>query len=275
MNIANRTERPSTHPGDLRDPRRPVVALAREHPGAHRYPRHRHLRGQLLYASSGVMTVSSRAGAWVVPPQQAVWIPPGTEHEVGNEGPLAMRSLYVHPGAAQRLPRACSVLNVTPLLRELILRLVAMPEDEQEGDRGLRLAGVILDELEGLEPTPLHLPLPQDPRVRALVDTLLAAPADRRPLAELARGAGASERTLARIFRRETGLSYGEWRRRLRLLGAVSRLARGEPVGVLAYDLGYGSPSAFIAMFRRVLGEPPGRYFRGASEPPGASTSSP
>ncbi len=259
MNIDNL---PSSHRGDTADPSRAVVTLARDHPGPHRYPSHHHFRAQLLFAASGVMAVEAADGTWVVPPQQAVWIPSGIEHEVRSEGPLAMRSLYVHPDAARRLPSTCCVLSVTPLLRELILKAVSMPEALQTQPPGRRLLTVILDELAELEPAPLHLPLPQDARVKAVSSKLIADPSDNRSLDELARTAGASARTMARLFPKETGMTFGAWRQRLRLLSAISRLGAGDPVTRVAYDLGYQSPSAFIAMFRRELGRPPGRFFR-------------
>lgn len=254
------------HPGDLEDPARPIVALAVDHPGPHRFPPHRHYRAQLVYASSGVMTVVTATGTWVVPPQQAVWVPAGIEHEVRSAGPLALRSLYVHPRATEGLPQACCVVGVPPLLRELILRAVSFGEAVAPDGREARVLALIPDELRALEPEPLHLPLPRDRRLRAMTERLAADPADGRPLAAWARVAGASERTLARLFLSETGLTFGAWRQRLRLLAAIARLAEGQAVTAMAYDLGYDSPSAFIAMFRRSLGATPGHYLRAAGQ---------
>ncbi len=121
---------------------------------------------------------------------------------------------------------------------------------------------VIPDQLRALKAEPLHLPMPSDRRLRKITDGLTGNPADGRTLGDWARSAGASERTLARHFRRETGMTFGSWRQRLRLLTAIASLAEGRPVTAVAYDLGYESPSAFVAMFRRELGTPPGRYMR-------------
>ena len=250
------------HPGDLDDPTRPVVTVASDYPGPHRFPPHYHLRAQLVYASSGVMTVSTAEGTWVVPPQQAVWVPPGIVHEVGSDGPLAMRTLYLHPQATQGLPETCRVVTVPALLRELILSAVAIPPDYAPDGPEARLMAVIPDQLRALEAEPLHLPMPSDRRLRVVADTLARDPADGSRLEDWAARAGASERTLARLFRRETGMTFGAWRQRLRLLAAIARLAEGRPVTEVAFDLGYESPSAFVAMFRRELGEPPGRYLR-------------
>ncbi|MDX1431534.1 MAG: helix-turn-helix transcriptional regulator [Gammaproteobacteria bacterium] len=250
------------HPGDLRDPRQPVVTVARDEPyGAH-FPTHRHFRAQLVYASEGVMQVTTAGGTWVVPPQQAVWMPAGIDHDVYADGALSMRSLYVHPQAARGLGDECRVVLVEPLLRELILKVVELARQGETGESYARLAGVILDELRELKPAPLHLPLPRDARLRAITAALLDDPGDERDLAAWGRHVGASGRTLARLFRRETAMTFAGWRRRLRLLAAVSRLAAGQPVTTVAYDLGYRSPSAFVSMFRRILGTTPRRYLR-------------
>jgi AraC-like DNA-binding protein len=226
---------------------------------------HRHFRAQLVFASEGVMTVTTAAGAWVVPPQQAVWVPAGIDHEVYSAGPLSMRSLYVHPDATGGLSEECCVMAVEPLLRELIVKVAELAQSGDTQDSYARLVGVVLDELRGLKAAPLHLPLPRDARLKAITDSLLAEPGDNRDLTAWGRRAGASGRTLARLFRRETGMTFAGWRRRLRLLAAVSRLGAGEPVTRVAYDLGYHSPSAFVAMFRRSVGMPPGRYLKGAA----------
>jgi AraC-like DNA-binding protein len=250
------------HPGDLDDPLRPIAPFAVDYPGASLRPRHHHRRGQLLYAVSGVMQVATEAATWVVAPEQAVWVPPGVEHQVGHRAPVAMRTLYIDAGVAEELPGGCCVVAVPPLLRQLILRAVDIGLDYPPDGPAARLMAVILDELRALQPEPLQLPHPRDPRLVKIAEALLADPADGRALEDWARAAGASARTLARLFVKETGMTFGAWRERLRLMAAVARLAEGEPVTSVAYDLGYQSPSAFIAMFRRSLGDTPGRYLK-------------
>ncbi|MFQ6024699.1 MAG: helix-turn-helix transcriptional regulator [Acidiferrobacterales bacterium] len=262
MNIAERTGTISTGPGELLDASRPIVTLARDTAGRYFIPVHRHLRAQLVYASTGVLTVSTTEGRWVVPPQQAVWVPAGTDHEVRSSGAVSMCSLYVDPSAARELPIHCCVLTVPGLMRQLILKAVSLPNEYGPGGPAARLMHVILDQLRELEPTPLHLPMPHDPRLKPMADTLVANPADNRDLGTWAQSAGASARTLARLFLKETGMTFGNWRQRLRLQAAVARLGAGQSVTTVAYDLGYQSPSAFIAMFKRVLGAPPAHYFR-------------
>lgn len=247
---------------ELDDPLRPVVGWRQDHTESYHFPPHCDFRAQLTYAVSGVITVGTRTGTWVVPPAQAVWVPAGIEHEVFGHGPVSNRFLYVQPEAAATLPRDCRVVAVTELLRQLILRASDYGPAFATDGPGARLAAVILDELHRMVPTPLYLPLPTDPRLRVVTDGLTAAPADRRGLDDWAAIAGASARTLGRLFRAETGMTFGAWRRRLRLLEAIAWLGRGESVTTVAYDLGYDSPSAFIAMFRRDLGASPGRYLK-------------
>jgi len=250
------------HPGNLDDPARPIAPLAVDYVGSSLRPWHHHRRGQLLYADVGVMQVATAAGTWVVAPEQAVWVPPGVEHQVGHRSGVAMRTLYIDPVVARELPRECCVVAVPPLLRQLILRAMSIGLDYPPEGPEARVMAVILDELRALQPEPLHLPHPRDPRLRRIAEALLADPADGRALTDWAKAAGASERTLARLFVKETGMTFGAWRERLRLTAAVARLAEGQPVTAVAYDLGYQSPSAFIAMFRRSLGDTPGRYLK-------------
>jgi AraC-like DNA-binding protein len=176
-------------------------------------------------------------------------------------GPVAMRTLYLDPALLADAPRTCCVVHVSPLLRELILRAMQLTGPYPESGREARLVRVLADELQTARVAPLHLPMPQDPRLLRVARELVANPADGRTLAAWTRAAGASGRTLQRRFRAETGLGFGKWRQQVRLLRALERLAAGAAVTEVAFDLGYDSPSAFVTMFRRALGTTPGRYF--------------
>jgi AraC-like DNA-binding protein len=240
---------------------RDVVGVAFDFPAGARVPAHRHHKAQLLFAESGVMTVRARGGRWVVPPQRAVWVPAETDHAIEGHGEVAMRTIYVDAQVASAFPAHCSVVSVSPLLRELIVRAVEGPLLYSADGRQARLAAVLLDEIEAAEVAPLHLPDGIEARVKKVTAGLRAAPDDPAGLTVWAKRAHCSPRTLARAFKRETGLSFGQWRRQLRLLIALERLAQGEDVTSVAFGLGYESVSAFIAMFRSTLGETPGRYF--------------
>lgn len=240
-----------------------VRAYAFDYPKGHHIEPHLHDWEQLIYARAGVMTVVTAAGAWVVPPQRAVWVPAGTQHEIFCSTPLSMRALFVARSPKQPLPTACSVVNVAPLLRELILAAVEAPGRQQ---RRRLLATLLLDEIRAAPVAPLYLPEPADPRLKRIAAALRADPGDPRTLAAWSREVGASVRTLSRHFLRETGLTFRQWQRQARLLAALVKLARREPVTTIALDLGYDSPSAFIHAFRQALGTTPRRYFDHAAD---------
>lgn len=260
--IANRTFQNAVQsPTDRVDIDRPVVVHAQNYPAGWRTDAHWHARSQLVYASAGIMTVETEQGLWVVPPQRAVWIPSGVRHVVTAAGPLTMRSVYMAPDAVPWLPSACCVVNVTPLLRELIARAAELPQHYALGGQDERIMLLILDEIRALSIAPLYLPEPSDQRLRHITTALKRQPDDSRTLEAWGRAVGASSRTLARLFRRDTGMSFQQWQRQVRLLSGLIHLAAGQPVTTVAMAVGYDSPSAFIAMFKRALGTTPSQYF--------------
>jgi len=265
MNIVKQTTLPPIEVGYRIDAARPVIPLAMEVSRTGCAAPHHHPRGQFIYASSGVMRILTPAGAWVVPPSQAVWVPPEIEHEVYFPGQVSLRNLFIDPSAVAGLPTACCVLKVGTLLRELVRRAVAVGDGYRRHTPEWRLMQVLLDELRRAEPSPLHLPAARDPRVCRVTEALQRQPGDDRDLAAWAKVACASSRTLARLFVRDTGMTFGAWRQQLRLLEAVARLGRGESVTAVAFALGYRSLSAFIDRFHKALGTPPGKYVQAAS----------
>lgn len=241
---------------------RPVSALAADYPNATSTGEHTHERAQLLYAIEGVMIIRSAAGYWVVPPTRAVWLVPGVSHEVRMCGDVKMRTVFVAPGAAPDLPSSSSVLAVGPLLRELILAATSVPFDYVLGSRDDRVMQLLLDELQIISILPLHLPMPGDPRLRRICEALTEAPEQEFCAAEWGRAVGVTARTVQRLFRRETGLTFGQWRQQARLLFALERLARGDRIIDVALDSGYASQSAFAAMFRRHFGVSPSSFYQ-------------
>lgn len=241
---------------------RPLVGLTiRGTPTAEGLP-HRHDKAELLYVISGVITVQAATGIWTVPPRCAFWLPKGVEHMADASGYFEAGALYVVADLAERMPGACCIVFVQPLLRELILRFIRGPQLYPEGDsREARLAAVLLDELQAAPVEPLHLPFPADRRLRRLTDAVRERPSLRLSLEEWGGRVGASSRTLSRLFRSETGMSFVRWRQQLHIALALQHLAMGRSVATIAHDLGYESVSAFIAMFRRLLGTTPARYF--------------
>ncbi len=240
---------------------RPVVSrvseqLAGETTGAHLHDWH-----QLLYACEGVMRVQTPHGVWVVPPSRAVWIPAYTVHEVQPVRRVSLRNIYLDPQAFSGLLVDCSVVNVPALLRELVLRVCALPAQYKEQGADSRLVQVLVDQLLAVEQAALHLPRPSDPRLQQVFDTLLENPADARTLENWAEQLACSSRTLARLFLRHTKLSFGQWRLQAKLLAALVMLAEGRSVVEVSLSLGYDSQSAFIAMFKRATGTTPAQYF--------------
>lgn len=251
----------STDADDYQHVPRPVAAMPKQYPAGYTLLPHRHPRAQLTYARAGSLTITAETGIWVVPPQRAVWIPAEIEHSIAMTTVVEMVGVYIEPDAAPHLPLKACVIAVSPLLRELILEASAIPVLYDEHGRDARVIALILDEIRALPALPLHLPMPRDPRLVRLCHAIVANSVDPRSVAECARDAGFSERNLARLFFRETAMSFGAWRRQARLLAGLSRLAADEPVTNVALDLGYESPSAFTAMFRRSLGVSPSQYF--------------
>lgn len=173
-----------------------------------------------------------------------------------------MRTLYVVPDHLDNLPEQCSVVSVPPLMRELILYAVEMPRLYDANGPDGRIAQVIIDSLQRLQVAPLDLPIPENPKLKTIHQALVDEPADQRTLSEWAYSVGSTSRTLARHIKAETNLTFGQWRQQIRLLEALRRLGRKEAVTRVAVDLGYDSPSAFIAMFKKTLGSTPGKYFK-------------
>jgi AraC-like DNA-binding protein len=258
--------KPTTAAEYLRVPRA-IGAMAKDFPAGYRIPADTHTRGQLVHAASGVMSVDTEHGTWVVPPDRAVWVPPGTLHSTRMSGDVAMRTLYIRKRECESLPQRCCVINVTPLLRELILRAVELPMRYDEAGAAGRVMQLILDEMEAAYQLPLHLPLARDARVVKVCEALSANPADPRSLAEFGNAFGASERNLARLFVRETGMSFAAWRQQARLIAALEQLAQRVPIGRIAEALGYESASAFTAMFKKSFGVAPKDYFATAAVP--------
>jgi AraC-like DNA-binding protein/mannose-6-phosphate isomerase-like protein (cupin superfamily) len=261
--IANKTnnEPPDSLEAILMVPR-PIVAMAREFPSGHQAQPHQHGRAQLLYASSGVMTVKTNNGIWVVPPLRAVWIPAQTLHQIEASGHLSMRTLYIDPAIFPGPSEECCVIGVTPLLRELILYTIDLPRLYPLAGPEERLLTVMLDQIRSVSMTSLQLPIPKDDKLKKIYQHLSVKPGDNRTLEDWGRLTGATGRTLARRFRLETGMSFGQWRQQVRILEALRRLGLNEPVTTVAIELGYDSPSSFISMFKKALGQTPGRYFK-------------
>jgi AraC-like DNA-binding protein len=244
-----------------------ILTFTHDYPPGHVVPFHFHDRDQLVYASRGVMTVRTTIGAWVVPTHRAVWIPAKVAHTITMSGMVAMRTLYLKARLAKALPRDCCVVNVSPLLRQLILHACELKLLKKTVIWQRHLIDVVIDQLGQIQVVPLQLAHPADPRAQQMAEILQADPSDRRPFREVCAAVGASKRTLERIFQKDTGMTLGTWRQQLRLMQAMRVLANGAKVTHAAMEAGYSTPSAFISMFKKALGTTPMLYFRTTQKP--------
>jgi AraC-like DNA-binding protein/mannose-6-phosphate isomerase-like protein (cupin superfamily) len=238
---------------------RPVIAIGHDYPASFELERHHHLRNQLLYAEKGVAVVSTPQGAWVAPPERAVWIPAGVPHSVRMVGAVSTRSVLIEPEAL-KLGEHCRVVGVSPLLRQLLVAAAVLPAEYDEAGRDGLVMSLLVAELKQAPLIPLSAPFPRSPALAAKCHAFLERPSPHDTIDGWAEDLGVGRRAFTRAFRRETGMSFAEWRQQACLLVALPRLAAGEPVTAIALDLGYDSPAAFATMFKRLSGMPPSRY---------------
>ena len=258
------------------DAQRPVRAKLLHLSTDTRVVPHHHAFAQLALSATGVVRMTMADGSFIVPPSRALWIPPGVEHAVSVVEDAELLTLYLHqprgrfgPQVAWALDapwRQCRVLEVPQLLRAVALELDARPDARgfalgvDELQREKRLSALLFDELRRARPVPLGIALPRDKRLRALCEAMLDDPVRHVTLEGWASDAGASPRTVARLFRSELGTSFAQWRQQVLLARAVTLAARKLPMARIAAELGYASASAFSAMVRRSVGAPPSRF---------------
>ena len=261
---------------------RPIVAWAGHYPLGTEIQPHTHPRAQLLYAVEGVMRVLTPNNVWTIPSHRALWVPAGVEHHLFTMSDLEMRTLYIdtaQPLASEldagTLPaqlgrqintQECRAISVSGLLRELILSLLEEPVEYPIPGRGEQLTALILAEISRAPTQAIHIPWPKDRRLQRVCNLLMNSPGADHTIDHLADLAGASARTLIRLFPRETGLNYRQWVQQVHLAEALCRLGRGEPITRISGILGYANPSAFSAMFKRAFGVAPNQYLGNRAE---------
>jgi AraC-like DNA-binding protein len=242
------------------DALRPVAAVNNDYPASHELDWHQHERGQLLYAAKGVVAVHTPEAAWVAPPERAVWTPAGTPHAVKMIGPVSTRGVMIDPGLWRSPGDRSLVISVSPLLRTL---LIAASEIESaydvDGRDGLVMR-LLVAEVDRAPVISLNVPFPTSPALAAKCQAFLERPDPHGTIDDWSDDLGIGRRSFTRAFRRETGMSFAEWRQHACLLVALPRLAAGDPVTSVALDLGYDSPAAFATMFKRLMGVAPSRY---------------
>ncbi|MGF1889395.1 helix-turn-helix transcriptional regulator [Photobacterium profundum] len=238
-----------------------AIVIPKSYPDGHIIDWHHHDFSQLVFAYSGVMIVETYENLWVIPPQRAVWIPAGVLHKVSMHGQAKMRNFYVRPNCDRQLPEQSCVLNVSTLMRELLLHLASVEFSESCREEIERLIKVTLDQLKSAHQVTFYIPIATDPRLASVCNALLNDPANSRSLSEWAAIINISSRSLSRLYRNELGLSFVEYRHQVRLLEALKQLAKGKPVTTVAMEVGFSSLSAFNRLFKRNFGTTPGHFF--------------
>jgi AraC-like DNA-binding protein len=220
---------------------------------------HDHDLGHLVYAGTGCYKVETPGGLWMAPPQQAIWIPPHTSHSARASGTVELYTIYFTAPVAESLPFECSIINVGLLLRALIFEIshwgIAVDLTRKQ-----HVVALLLEELRPASVRAFRLRMPADKRLYAVCQSLIDSPGDNKSLAEWGAVVGASARTLARGFVRETTMTFAQWRQETRLIQAIEWLAQGASIETIARRVGYSSPSAFSEMFKKALGEAPIHY---------------
>jgi AraC-like DNA-binding protein len=239
-----------------------ISTLSWEYPAGYLVAEHAHGSGQLLFATHGVMEVASGQSLWLIPPNFAIWIPARTFHCIRMPNAVSMRTLYLRPTLTRRLPAACTVLHVTPLLRELIVHTVALGELRSRRPVDRAVCVVLLAQLQAASPVPTWITLPRDPRALAVAQALIGTLRTGVSLQDLCAQAAIGVRTVERVFRAEVGLDFEAWRRQVRLMKGIELLAGGTSVKETAFSVGYRQPSAFVAMFRKTMGSTPKTWLK-------------
>ncbi|WP_428642843.1 AraC family transcriptional regulator [Roseibium sp.] len=242
----------------------PIIGYARTQLRGRNNGWHAHDAAQLFHVVKGSIAIDTELGTYFVPPERAVWLPPRVGHKTRYLTDTEIRYIYVQYAHTKDLPQTPQVMQVTTLLRALILEFMSYPRAETEDGPAARIAAVILDQLKMLPAAPLQLPMPQDIRLRELCDGVVRCPAHIPSLTEAAERCATSVRSFERRIKAETGLSYRTWCRQVKLFRALELLASGRSVSDVSHKLGYEGPSAFVSTFRKAFGVTPGRYFAGS-----------
>ena len=230
----------------------PVVMLSKNYVHGHCTERHHHSRAQFLFAQKGTMRAQTRTGSWIVPPGYGLLIPAEREHQIEMFGRVVLRSAYIR---AAELPirhqTTCSVIDVAPLLFACIDRLSDEPQEYDQSGRAGNIAAIIIAEISDTPPSAMALPLPASPKLSPIVRTMLKDPSDQRSIDDWASVLAMNRRTFTRLFRRETSMSFDQWRQRRRFQAASEPIALGLPMSQIASNVGYGSVTALTTMLAK------------------------
>ncbi|MGE8047114.1 AraC family transcriptional regulator [Pseudomonas monteilii] len=234
-----------------------LFTLALDLAGGTSIPTHQHAEGQLLFASTGVLAVTTNQGCWVVPSNHALWIPPQVAHRTRTIGASSIRTLYLGLNRAAALHSGCALIGVSSLLRELIVAALELKGKSAPGSRNAHLIDLLMDEFKAAPVNTMYLASPAGERLKPLCQEIFQNGTLNWGLAECATFLNVNMKTVQRWFLSDLGVSFGAWRKQARLLLALEWLALGKSILEVSLEAGYSSPSAFSAMFRKEFGMPP------------------
>lgn len=238
----------------------PVLAIANDYARDIFLDRHEHQRDQLLYAATGTMILGTTLGKMLLLPGEAAWIPSGMAHDVQMVGLVSTRSLYLEPRVLPESPTNCRLMSIPPLVRNLLFRAVDLPLKYDVAGRDGLIMNLLFHELLAIPNSPKKIPIPENLRLATLCRKFLDEMSPHDTINNWSKALNISRRSFTRLFKRETGIAFGTWKRQVLLFSAMPRLLAGEPVTRVALDLGYTSPGAFTTMFRRAFGASPTQY---------------
>jgi len=248
--------------GFITNPQLPIIPLAIDVFETQCADKHSHPRAQLIYSSCGTMRVTVENHVWLVSSRQAIWVPSMYEHHVTFLKNNHIRNLFIDPSVLSNLPNTCFALDVSPFLRELILKIVNIGDDYQMDSLEGRIIQVTLDELTMIKSTNCFLPISNEPRLKKVMDILINNPSDKRGIEEFASLSCTTSRTLSRLFIKEVGMTFVNWRKQIRIMEAIEKLEKGISISQIALELGYNNTSSFIEVFRKELGVSPTNYLK-------------
>ena len=243
----------------------PVTGVVERYPVAHVVPPHSHSRGHLIYASTGVLLVQAPTGQWLVPPTTAVWLCPSVQHQLTAVTAVTAHGIFVAERYAAQLPKNDCVVHVSPLIRELITALVKTPHEPPFQERDALLGQLLIEELKTVAHLPFHLPWPNDGLMGQVCEHLMRDPAQASNAEVVAQDHAMTSKTLHRRFLKSTGMNFGKWRQKMRLLKSMEMLLQGMPITSVALESGYESHSAYSVAFKKIFGCPPSEFLTSAT----------
>jgi AraC-like DNA-binding protein len=253
---------PSVELGYINNPKLPILSFKKDVFETQCAEKHAHPRAQLIYSTNGIMRVTVDNCVWLVTSKQAIWVPSEYTHHVSFLKKNEIRNLFIDTSVAIDLPKECFALDVSSFLRELIIKTISFGNDYSLDTSQGRIISVLLDELKKIKPTKCFLPISNEIHIKKVMNELIKNPSDKRTIEELASLACTTSRTLSRLFVKEVGMTFGDWRKQIRIMEAIEKLEKGIPIAQISLDLGYNNPSSFIEMFRKEFGVSPSKYLK-------------